>query len=48
MNIILPGLELVNKFYKLLIEENKGRKGTQALILVLEKMNNCEIPKYNI
>lgn len=39
MNLNLKGLELAHSFYKLLIEEGHGRKGTQSLILAIEKLN---------
>ena len=43
MNLNLKGLELALSFYKFLQEEGHGRKGTQALVLALEKMNNISI-----
>ena len=44
MGIQLPGLELARNLYKLLVEEmGSGRQGTQALIRVLEKMNEIEV-----
>jgi 3-hydroxyisobutyrate dehydrogenase len=39
MNLNLKGLELAHSFYKLLLEEGHGRKGTQSLILAIEKLN---------
>ncbi len=39
MHIKLSGLELAHKFYKSMIEEGLGRKGTQGLMLVIEKLN---------
>lgn len=45
MGLTLPGLELALKFYQELEAMGHGRKGTHALMLVLEKMNNTEIPK---
>jgi 3-hydroxyisobutyrate dehydrogenase len=40
MNINLKGLELAHSFYKMMVDEGMGRKGTQGLYLVLEKLNN--------
>jgi len=45
MNLKLPGLDLVNQLYTSLVNEGKGKLGTQALVLALEKMNNLEIKK---
>ncbi|MEM7009567.1 MAG: NAD(P)-dependent oxidoreductase [Thermodesulfobacteriota bacterium] len=40
MNLTLPGLSLVNQLYIATKAEGHGRKGTQALILALEKLSN--------
>lgn len=39
MNLDLPGLKLAHKFYNSMKEEGLGKKGTQSLMLALEKMN---------
>ena len=44
MNLALPGLALVNQFYVSLIASGDGKKGTQALIKVIERLNGIEIP----
>ena len=43
LNLCLPGLSLVHQFYKALVANGQGRKGTQALILALEMLNNTKI-----
>lgn len=44
MKISLPGLNLVHDMYSQLVNEmDGGRYGTQALIRVLEKMNDVQI-----
>jgi 3-hydroxyisobutyrate dehydrogenase-like beta-hydroxyacid dehydrogenase len=40
MGLKLAGLELAYKFYSMMIEDGLGKKGTQGLMLVLEKLNN--------
>lgn len=40
MNLCLPGLALVKQFYQSLAAHGGAKMGTQALLLVLEKMNN--------
>lgn len=40
MNLKLNGLELAHSLYKELQNQGHGQKGTQALILALEKLNN--------
>ncbi len=40
MNLALPGLGLVHQMYKALQAQGHSRKGTQALILALEKLNS--------
>lgn len=40
MNLALPGLALVHQLYVALQAQGHGRKGTQALMLALEKLNN--------
>jgi 3-hydroxyisobutyrate dehydrogenase len=42
MNIKLKGLELAYNLYNYLQEEGHGKKGTQSLILALEKMNKLD------
>lgn len=39
MNLSLPGLALAHQFYVALEAQGGGRLGTQALALVLERMN---------
>jgi len=39
MNIKLPGLELAFSLYKTLMDDGLNRKGTQGLLLALEKLN---------
>jgi 3-hydroxyisobutyrate dehydrogenase len=43
MNLALPGLALVHQLYVALQANGGGRNGTQALLLVLEKLGNTEI-----
>jgi len=45
MNLQMPGLELALKLYQELEAMGHGRKGTQALMLAFEKMNNIELSK---
>jgi 3-hydroxyisobutyrate dehydrogenase len=40
MNLALPGLALVHQLYKAVQAQGYGRKGTQALTLALEHINN--------
>ncbi|NND07264.1 MAG: NAD(P)-dependent oxidoreductase [Saprospiraceae bacterium] len=40
MNLALPGLALVHQIYKAVQAQGYGRKGTQALTLALEQINN--------
>ena len=47
MGICLPNLSLVNQFYQSLVGAGLSRKGTQALIQVLEKLNNVRISPHN-
>lgn len=42
MGIELAGLKLAHKFYKTMIDDGLGRKGTQGLMLALEKVNGIE------
>ena len=42
MGIELAGLKLAHKFYKTMIDDGFGRKGTQGLMLALEKINGLE------
>jgi len=39
MGLCLPGLALVHQLYRSLKAQGKGRRGTHALILALEKMS---------
>lgn len=39
MNLSLPGLALAHQFYVALAAQGGGKLGTQALALVLERMN---------
>mgnify|MGYP001063302534 CR=1 FL=1 len=43
MGLKLPGLELALKLYNELKALGHGKKGTHALMLVLEKLNNIEV-----
>lgn len=43
MELKLPGLELALKFYSELKAQGHAKKGTHALILAFEKMNNIEL-----
>ena len=43
MNLCLPGLSMVAQLYNSLLAHDEGRLGTQALALVLERLNNYEI-----
>jgi 3-hydroxyisobutyrate dehydrogenase len=40
MNLSLPGLSLVHQLYIAAEAQGHGRKGTQALILALERISN--------
>ncbi|EAR84528.1 NAD-binding domain of 6-phosphogluconate dehydrogenase family protein (macronuclear) [Tetrahymena thermophila SB210] len=44
-NLCLPGLGLVKQFYHALVAQGGARNGTQAIIKVLEQMNNVQIGK---
>ena len=49
MGLTLPGLQQATKLYQKLETEMKGNKlGTQALLTVLEEMNQLEVKKYDI
>ena len=45
MNLCLPGLALVKQFYQSLAANGGGKMGAQALLLVLEKLNNVDLSK---
>ena len=45
MGICLPNLSLVNQFYQSLVGAGMARKGTQALIQVLEKLNGVTVSR---
>ncbi|OMJ96011.1 hypothetical protein SteCoe_386 [Stentor coeruleus] len=47
MNLSLPGLAMVNQLYLSLIANGEGRKGTQALIKVIERLNGIKISPNN-
>lgn len=47
MNLCLPGLALVKQFYQSLAAMGGDKMGTQALLLVLEKLNNVDLTKKN-
>jgi 3-hydroxyisobutyrate dehydrogenase len=42
MNLCLPGLALAKQLYEAVRANGYGRKGTQALLLALEKINNLQ------
>ncbi len=42
MNLMLPGLSLVNQLYIATKAQGHGRKGTQALLLALEKISDVK------
>lgn len=42
MNLCLPGLALAKQFYEAVRAQGYGRKGTQALMLALEHLNNVK------
>lgn len=42
MNLALPGLALVHQLYKAVEAQGYGKKGTQALTLALEHINNVQ------
>lgn len=42
MNLNLPGLNLAHELYEAVRSQGFGRKGTQALMLALEKMNGIQ------
>jgi 3-hydroxyisobutyrate dehydrogenase len=42
MNLDLKGLQLVHSFYKIMMQDNLSKKGTQGLYLALEKLNNIQ------
>ena len=39
INLDLPGLQFAHQLYEKVVEQGMGRKGTQALFLALERMN---------
>ncbi len=45
MNLALPGLALVHQMYVALQANGGGRNGTQALMLVLERLGNTKIAR---
>jgi len=42
MNLSLPGLSLVHQLYVATKAQGYGRKGTQALLLALEKISDVK------
>jgi hypothetical protein len=42
MNLCLPGLALAKQLYEAVRAQGFGRKGTQALLLALEQVNNVK------
>ena len=42
MNLSLPGLGLAKQLYEAVRAQGYGRKGTQALLLALETLNNVK------
>ena len=44
MNLVLPGLSMVNQFYLSLAANGEDKKGTQALVKVIERLNGIQIP----
>lgn len=42
MKLDLAGLKLAHRFYRTMIDDGLGRKGTQGLMLALEKVNGIE------
>jgi len=48
MDLSLPCLALIKQFYTALRAQGGGNLGTQALIKVLENMNNHKIVKWSI
>jgi len=44
MGLALPGLALVHQLYVSLKANGGSKNGTQALIKVLEQLNNAKIP----
>lgn len=44
MNLSLPGTSSSLQLYRSLMAHDGGRLGTQAILKVLENMNNLEIP----
>ena len=45
MNLPLPGLALAHQMYVALQANGGGKHGTQALMLVLERMSDTKIEK---
>ena len=45
MRLRLPGLQLVHELYRAAQEQGHGKRGTQALILALEKMSGVKIKR---
>jgi 3-hydroxyisobutyrate dehydrogenase len=47
LNLKLEGMELALKFYKMMVDEGYGKKGTQGLLLVLEKLNELKVEVFS-
>ncbi len=43
MRLELPGLALVDRLYRAMVDQGRGRLGTQALILALAEMSDVEL-----
>lgn len=46
MKLSVPGTALAHQLYVQLMAQDRGRKGTQALLLALEEVNRCEVQTY--
>ena len=46
MRLSVPGTALAFQLYETLMAQDKGRKGTQALLTALEEMNRVEVRTY--
>lgn len=43
VNLSLPGLALAHQLYVALKAQGEGKKGTQALLLALERLNGLNV-----
>ena len=48
MNISMPGTALAQQLYHAMMAQDRGRLGTQGLLLCLEQLNNTEVKKYEM